>query len=365
MSKAAPLLVVSHSAVTVPQLRKWRKLAISAGPLVVAVPESWPEGGVWQKPTAEKNRNFEIVPLKTRFAGNLGRAWLVGLKELALRVRPQAVWAEEEPFIPMAWQALKIAQGHRIPFGFFTWENQDRPFRLWQQWIRRGVLKYTKLAIAGNSQAKELLLRDGFQGRIQVLPQYGVSVPIKPRPEPKGVFTVGYAGRLVAEKGIDLLLGAAQGKKWKLLIAGTGPLNAQLKAQANKNNLQAEFLGYGDETAMKAFYKRIHLLVLPSRETPYWKEQFGRVLAEAMSHAIACIASDTGAIAEVLGEGGLVFADGDVRALAAQISRLEKRAALRKKIGLLGRRRVQKFYSEQGLNKAMLDELRYLRSAAK
>jgi glycosyltransferase involved in cell wall biosynthesis len=63
------------------------------------------------------------------------------------------------------------------------------------------------------------------------------------------------------------------------------------------------------------------VLVLPSRTIPgKWKEQFGRVLVEAMASGCVPIGSDSGAIPSVIGAGGLIFPEGDVAALARRLT---------------------------------------------
>lgn len=73
---------------------------------------------------------------------------------------------------------------------------------------------------------------------------------------------------------------------------------------------------------MPGVYAAMEVLVLPSRQEGFEKEQFGRVLAEAMACGVAVVGSDCGAIPEVIGEAGLVYAQGDVAALAACLERL-------------------------------------------
>jgi glycosyltransferase involved in cell wall biosynthesis len=63
----------------------------------------------------------------------------------------------------------------------------------------------------------------------------------------------------------------------------------------------------------------LDLVVLPSRPTPVWIEQFGRVLTEALACKTLAIGADTGAIPEVLGDRALVFPVDDVDALSRQI----------------------------------------------
>jgi glycosyltransferase involved in cell wall biosynthesis len=361
------LLVVSHSAVTQPHLRKWRDLARIAGwPLVVAVPRLWPEGGAQHRPVAQQSAGLRVAPLKTWFAGTLGWAVWRGLDQLVEAVQPAAVYAEEEPFIPLCGQALHAARRRGLPFGFFTWENQVRPYRFWQRNIRRAVMDYASLAVAGNSEAAGLLRQGGYARRLVVLPQYGVEIAARAAP-PDGPFTVGYAGRLVPEKGVHVLINAMAGKGWRLLVAGTGPqpYAQALRGLARKRGVQAEFLGYQDEAGMGRFYAGLHALALPSLETPAWKEQFGRVLTEAMAREIACVASDSGAIGEVAGKAGLLAPPGDAPALGAALAKLAASAALRRRLGQAGKKRVARHYTASALAKAMKQELTQLRGNKK
>jgi glycosyltransferase involved in cell wall biosynthesis len=69
-------------------------------------------------------------------------------------------------------------------------------------------------------------------------------------------------------------------------------------------------------------YAASHCLVLPSLTKPLWKEQFGGVLADAMSAGLPIVASDSGAIPQVVGNAGIICPEGDPAALAAAIRSL-------------------------------------------
>ena len=71
---------------------------------------------------------------------------------------------------------------------------------------------------------------------------------------------------------------------------------------------------------MAAGYAQLDVLVLPSHTTPTWKEQFGRVIVEALWCGVPVVGSDSGEIPWLIGltGGGLVFPEGDSEALARQ-----------------------------------------------
>jgi len=89
--------------------------------------------------------------------------------------------------------------------------------------------------------------------------------------------------------------------------------------------------------------------VLPSHTTANWKEQFGRVLIEAMACRVLAIGSDSGAIPEVIGDDRCVFSEGDVPALAATIERLAADPLLRRALAEAGYQRTLARYSVEQL----------------
>jgi glycosyltransferase involved in cell wall biosynthesis len=156
---------------------------------------------------------------------------------------------------------------------------------------------------------------------------------------------------LVEEKGIDLLLEAAAQLPgdWRVRIVGSGPLRAELGhlAQSLCITERVTFIDWIASTEMPQQYAEIDVLVLPSLTRPNWKEQFGRVLVEAMASARPVIGSDSGAIPGVIGNAGLVFPEGDVLALTEQLHTLQSKADLRLILGDIGRRRVLEHFTHE------------------
>ena len=96
---------------------------------------------------------------------------------------------------------------------------------------------------------------------------------------------------------------------------------------------------------MPEYFKRLDVLVIPTQTTKRIREQFGRVIVEAMASGIPVIGSTCGAIPEVIGDAGLVFPEGDAEALAGALRRLLSDSALRERLARAGRKRVEQHYS--------------------
>jgi glycosyltransferase involved in cell wall biosynthesis len=162
---------------------------------------------------------------------------------------------------------------------------------------------------------------------------------------------VGYLGRLVPQKGVlDLVEALALlPAHVRLRLIGDGVLRPQLLARAAE-------LGVGERVELVAWttdvpaeLRRLDALALPSRTTRSWKEQFGRVLPEAMSCGVPVVGSSSGEIPAVIGDAGLIYPEGDLPALAAALQRLDASPALRADLGRRGRARVLERYTQAAL----------------
>jgi glycosyltransferase involved in cell wall biosynthesis len=108
---------------------------------------------------------------------------------------------------------------------------------------------------------------------------------------------------------------------------------------------------------------QIDTLVLPSRTTSVWKEQFGRVLTEAMACRVPVIGSDSGAIPEVIGDAGLIFTEGDAVALADCLRQLIDFPDLRRDLAQRGYMRVMTNYTQEHIAQQTTDFYRQVMKA--
>jgi glycosyltransferase involved in cell wall biosynthesis len=214
--------------------------------------------------------------------------------------------------------------------------------------------------IAGSETAACVLRRAGFGKTIDVIPQFGVDPEVyrKTREPRNGDLTVGFLGRLVAEKGIDLLLKAACGLPVRVLVCGEGPLRRGLRRQAERDGVPLTLRSRVGSEEVPVVLNSMDVLVLPSRTTLRWSEQFGRVLIEAMACEVPVIGSTCGEIPNVIGDAGMLFREGDAEDLRARISELTSSPELRETLGLRGRRRVLELFTQRRIAERTYDVYR-------
>jgi glycosyltransferase involved in cell wall biosynthesis len=219
--------------------------------------------------------------------------------------------------------------------------------------IERYNLRHADHGIAGSAGAAAIWRAKGYAGPLSVIPQFGVDPDVfVPRVGERGAagdFVVGYAGRLVPEKGVDSLLEAVAGMDAaRLTVMGAGSERGRLDELARRLELagRVSFTEPVPSLRMPAFYRQLDAFVLPSRSRPNWIEQFGRVLIEAMACGVPVVGSDCGEIPNVIGDAGLVFPEGDAAALRECLARLMRDLDLRADLARRGRERVLAHFTQ-------------------
>lgn len=164
---------------------------------------------------------------------------------------------------------------------------------------------------------------------------------------------IAYVGRLVAEKGLPVLLDAAkrlkaQGTNFKLSFIGSGPEQSRLEQLVKNLGLVdlVTFTGDLRGPALEQAVNKVEVVVMPS----VWEETAGLSAIEQMMRGRVVVAADIGGLAEVVGAAGLKFTSGDSAALC---SRLREVAKDRHQVERLGHAARQRAASEFGLERAV------------
>jgi len=346
------VLMVSKACVVGIYQRKLEEMARLGITLRVIVPPFWrDERGVTPLERAH-TEGYELRVERLVFNGSFHLHFYPRLGRHIRAFRPDVVHMDEEPYNLATWHGLRLARRAGCRTVWFSWQNLLRHYPPPFSWLERDCLRHADGAIVGNQTAVQVWRAKGYEGPLAVIPQFGTDPQLfapAPQRTERAAFVVGYAGRLVEEKGIDLLLEAVAAlPAARLLILGSGPLRAALEQQAQRLGIdgRVEFRGTLPSTCMPEFYHQLDALVLPSRSRPNWVEQFGRVLVEAMACGVPVVGSDCGEIPHVIGDAGLIFAEGDVEALRGHLARLQSDAALRAELARQGRQRVLERFTQ-------------------
>src|SRR6202030_3340765 len=137
--------------------------------------------------------------------------------------------------------------------------------------------------------------------------------------------TIVFVGRLVSDKGVDLLLRALEllrrdGLTPDLTIIGSGPEENNLRKLASELGVdrQVSFGGQKSGTQLAETLNQHRVLAVPSR----WAEPFGVVALEGIACGCVVVGSQDGGLKEAIGPCGLTFENGNAAALAAQLKHL-------------------------------------------
>ncbi|HIP70821.1 MAG TPA: glycosyltransferase family 4 protein [Anaerolineae bacterium] len=322
--------------------------------LTVIVPPAWRDPAAPVTLEAGHTNGYQLLVDPIRFNGQYHTYYFPTLKKRLAEIRPDVLHIDEEPYNLATWLALRQGKKAGAKTLFFSWQNLERryppPFRTLEKQVLRGV----DYAIMGNHEAVQVWQNKGYTGAYRVIPQFGIDPAMSPPRGPRDggrSFVIGSANRrLVPEKGLDLLLEAAARLPgvWRVHIAGEGPERPYLEQLARQLGIQdrVQFDGAIPSCQMPAYLRQLDVLVLASRTLPNWKEQFGRVLVEAMACGVPVIGSDSGEIPNVIGDAGLTFAENSADELHTCLLHLLQSPALHDELSRKGRQRVLSHYTQ-------------------
>ncbi len=345
---------------------KWMRFAQLPGVNLMAVtPSLWMENYRDVRFQPSPQDTFPITPLPVVWPGFENRGFYRGgigrkMKSFA----PDVVIAFEEPFSLFGLQSVAAARRYapEAKIALFTWDNISggksypyRPRRLYQC-IERWTMQRASLLLAANQEAAD---RFAPMYNVPVRKLYfGIDLErftargdvAASKHSESSRFALGYLGRLIRMKGLDdmLVAMALLPPSVHLSIVGDGPdrtwLGQQIKIRGLENRVAV--LPGVKSSDVPDVLAGLDALILPSRTTPRWKEQYGRVLIEAMSCGTPVIGSSSGAIPEVIGSAGLIFPEGDPTALAECVGALVRDVSTRDRLTAAGKARAKEFSAE-------------------
>lgn len=236
---------------------------------------------------------------------------------LCAAVRWCDVFFQNNISLKLAWPLLLVRRPWVV--AHHTWISRVDGRQGWQDQLKRWLLSWAVNVGGGAAVARSL-----DRPMVVIDNPYPDHI-FKLDPAARRDRALIFVGRLVSDKGLDILLEAlaqlkARGQRPSLMVVGGGPEEKKLREQTAALGLEAqvEFVGFKTPEALAALMNRHRVLVAPSRRA----EPFGLVAIEGIACGCIVIGSEQGGLKDAIGPCGVTFPNGDGAALAAALERV-------------------------------------------
>lgn len=367
------LLVVSHSCALALNRQIFAEIRRKTGwRITVVVPANWKD----EFGNAIDQRSFEgledALQIPVWLNGNIIlHAYRANWRKLLEEQKPDLIYVNHEPYALAAaqvcWANMRTI---RAPLGIYSCQNINKSYPPPFSWLEGMVYRNSQFAFPITNDVDGVLRAKGFRGRSTVC-----ALPLDPEmyhprlranPPPgfhRGDETVfGFVGRLSEAKGLRTLalaLGRLRELPWRMVVIGTGDFQSEFETLLRSGGVweKVQFAGYVPHAETPKWLASLDVLVLPSETQPNWKEQFGRVIPEALACGAAVVGSDSGEIPNLLRQsgGGLVFRERDAEALAEALKTMIKDPQRREEMATSGRAWVAENISLDAVAKRMIE----------
>jgi len=258
----------------------------------------------------------------------------------------------------------------KTPLVYFSFQSHFKQYPPPFNWIERySMSRASGWICSGHTVAEALMPRPGYSLPMRLIP-LGVDINhFYPAPdaglkirhslgwEEQGAPVIGYLGRLVPDKGLDLLMRVLDRLQtpWRALFVGTGPMEATLQTWANRHPDRVRICTTVKHDDVPQYLNAMDVLCAPSQTMPNWKEQFGRMLIEAFACGVPVIGSDSGEIPYVIQEAGVVVGEKDEQGWVQALSDLLESPCQRAELGAQGLHRAHSVYAWPVIAKQYLE----------
>ena len=376
------LLSIGHSYVAAVNRRLAHEMACAGDWEVTAAAPSLFHGEL--RPITLESLPGEVCHLESiraRMTRHVHVMWYGSRLRELLRQPWDMVHCWEEPFVlpgsQVAWFTPK-----EMPLVFYTFQNITKWYPPPFSWMEQYSIQRCDGWLAAGRLVQDAMMGRGFERKPHRIMPLGVDVD-RFRPDALArnrIRTnlswssgsppvVGYMGRFVPEKGLDLLMEVLDRiqSPWRALFVGAGPMEQRLREWASQYGDRVKVvtgIKHGDAAD---YLNAMDVLCAPSQTTSRWREQFGRMLIEAFACGVPVLASDSGEIPFVVQDAAIIAPEKDTVMWAEELGRLLENPSLRSKLSAAGLERAHSEYAWPyiaGQHLAFFDELIDARSRA-
>jgi len=229
----------------------------------------------------------------------------------------------EEPYVVSGYQVARELQRLKKPYAIFSAQNILKKYPWPFSHFEKFALEHSQAVWPCGNLVLECLNKKGF-GHLKA---DVVSLPVdlkhfhkatkenklkeKERLGLKQKKIIGFMGRLTPEKGVGFFLKALEellkNPDYGGLLIGSGPLEPEIQAWIKSHRFESKVkLVSALHSEVSRVLSVMDVILCPSQSTPFWEEQFGRMIIEAFACGIPVIGSRSGEIPYVVSEAGLL-----------------------------------------------------------
>ncbi|MFM9944318.1 MAG: glycosyltransferase [Bacteroidia bacterium] len=310
--------------------------------LVAPVTLNFPSG---KKEAEPQSKGDPLIHYLNLIGDNPRTYYFKGLETLLFEKKPGIVLLDNDPVSQMALNVGKWCKKNNAKL--FCISNENLPLDIFSSIKRRGwknlpatiakriLLFKTKKVVDGiftiNNEGKQIFRTEGYK-QVEKTPLGFDPSYFYPDNQTRETLrtklkltkpVIAYFGRLTKEKGIHILIKALEGLKeqeWILMMDGfdeyasgyTKEIHQLLK---DGGIMKRVVFISPSHYEIGGYMNTADIVVIPSVSAPHWKEQYGRVAAEAMACGKLVVASDSGALPQLIDKFGILFPEGDIKAL--------------------------------------------------
>lgn len=294
--------------------------------------------------------------------------WYSGL-DAVLEDSWDVVHCWEEPYVAAGAQVARtVRSSARLVMATFQNIAKQYPWPL-SGFERTSMARADGWIAFGQTVSDTLSTREGYNGRPSRIIPPGVDLE-RFRPDPDAGralrarlgwtdadLVVGFLGRFVPEKGIATLLQALRASRanWRALFVGGGAEQPAIDAFAREFRGRVHVATGVSHDDVPGWLNAMTILCAPSVTTSSWREQFGRMLIEAMACGVPVVASSSGEMPHVVADAGAILPETDERAWADTIDELLDDGARRAELAARALERVTTRYAWPVVARAHLD----------
>lgn len=350
------VLIISHPGATATNQAVFAGIRRLTGwDLQLVIPAGWrDEFGNSLAQADDPDLEGRVIKVPVIFNGNIIlHCYRMGWSAFLRRGAYDVIYMHHEPYALATGQVCLANSRQRAPaaFGFYSaqniFKNYPPPFSL----VERFVHRTSRFCFPVSGTVSDVLAAKKTRALRTVCPLPVDPAIYFPRETGSGVqlkesheVVIGYVGRLVESKGLATLAAALARIPhlgWRLHVVGTGDFRPAFERLLKEGEVldRVTFHGFIPHLKTPEYLSAMDLLVVPSETRPNWKEQFGRVIVEAMACGTPVVGSDSGEIPVLIhaGGGGIVFPEANAPALAESLRRMIELPALRQELAGRGR----------------------------